>query len=142
MKKILITIFLFMSLALQSQQVFFTYEPITNRAGGIIEYSKKVGGYIGYSYGEKKKNDYGMTQRKFVIGLSVEINDYAKALAGYNMQRTWELYDHNSCLDISKVHKHSFSIGFEINLFKRLYILTTTDPLNWQTDFGIGIKIF
>ena len=126
MKTLLLISFIFISVLTYSQELYLTIEPITKRTGIIFHYNNNIlGAYSGISY------SYNYKHYKIVIGSSIKITDYFKISIGYNYQT----------INNDKVYKNSFDLGVFCKLTNRWYMLAITDPLNWQTSIGVGIKL-
>jgi hypothetical protein len=140
MKLIQLNLLLFLTLGINAQTVVFV-EP-TNIQVGILEHNRiygNVGAYVGFRYGDIEYPYLYAEAYKFCFGGSYKVNELSTLLLGITKYHYDNIRDDNPGINLDRLHNTSFDFGFICKLNK-IYLFALSDPINWESNFGMGFK--
>jgi hypothetical protein len=159
MKNLLILTALLFTYIVNGQTLIFV-EPGYLQYG--IGYHQQINKSFG-SYAKLRNGDVNITSKidglkfkfstdiiKFGVGMSFNpwanskklgMNKNGSFLIGINYSIPYNTMDNNPNVDMERIKKISFDLGFlsQIN-DSRIFLYGTSDLLNWETELGVGIK--
>ena len=145
MKKFILLLSLLVSINCFSQ-IFVTFDPTTFAVGGAISYNiSNTGIYSTLSTTKISEGNCSTNCTKASIGITMDISNYSKIAFGYtktfiNNPFKVNLPNKGYSISLHNIKKHSFEVGFIISINKKVSTIVLTDPINWQTQVGIGIS--
>ena len=136
MKTLLIICCLLTALVTIDAQAFITIEPGFGQPG-LMYADKQIPMYCRIRHGSVKTTHTVANYAKFSGGVTIPTNT-VKIMAGITYGH---LYNRRvvPAVDLSAHKKISIEIGWIGKLTDHLFIMAVTDPINWETDFGISI---
>jgi hypothetical protein len=144
MKTLLSFFILFLSMNIHAQ-LYGTLEPLHQRIG--ILYNQEFSNFGVYGkiwWGQiSKKTEFAYFHTwnyKISIGGSYQFKDLTSIYLGINRNYFYKVTNNSGMVDLSKLHKISFELGWGAVISKRIAILAITDIFNWETCFGINFK--
>jgi hypothetical protein len=144
MKTLIAISLLTISGIIYSQDVLLTIEPLNFQTGIIYHQPiNKIGVYGKARYAHLDKSGLKTDYFKYGVGVSIEyLGGFSPInfIVGVNYSQFANMVNESSEFDLARVKRVSVDLGFIANPGGRFIVCAITDPLNWETEIGIGIR--
>ncbi len=144
MKTILISTFLLLSLTCTAQTVLVSLEPALLQPGLMYhqQINERIGLYAKGRYGNMYYPEFKCSYLKTSIGATLFNTYEVHWMAGMTYSKFYNITDNSPLIDLSRIHNISLEAGLMIEWNKWLRFTLMFDPLNWEAELGVGIKLY